>query len=52
MLRPSGYVIVDGRDVAAVAEHGVMVAEGGEVEIVSASLGELLVRAVETESRT
>ena len=51
MLRPSGYVVVDGRDVAAVAEHGVMVAEGGEVEIVSASLGELLVRPVETESR-
>lgn len=51
MLRPSGYVVIDGRDVAAIAEHGVMVAEGGEVEIVSASLGELLVRPVESESR-
>jgi membrane-bound serine protease (ClpP class) len=51
MLRPSGYVVVDGRDVAAIAEHGAMVAEGSEVEIVSAGLGELRVRPVESESR-
>lgn len=50
MLRPSGYVVVDGRDAAATAEHGVMVAEGSEVEIVSAAFGELVVRPVETGS--
>jgi len=46
MLRPSGFVVVEGRDMAAVAEHGEMVAEGGEVVIVGAQLGELLVRPV------
>lgn len=46
MLRPSGYVVVDGRDMAAIAEHGAMVAEGSEVEIVAAQLGELVVRPV------
>lgn len=51
MLRPSGYVVVDGRDVAAIAEHGAMVAEGSEVEIVSAQLGELVVRPVAGEAR-
>jgi len=51
MLRPSGFVVVDGRDVSAIAEHGAMVAEGSEVEIVSAGLGELVVRPVASESR-
>lgn len=46
MLRPSGFVIVDGRDVPANVEHGAMVAEGGEVEVVSAAFGELIVRPV------
>jgi membrane-bound serine protease (ClpP class) len=48
MLRPTGYVVVDGRDVAANAEHGVMVAAGTEVEIVSAAFGELVVRPVDS----
>lgn len=47
MLRPSGFVVLDGRDVPATAEHGVMVAEGSEVEITGAQLGELTVRPVE-----
>lgn len=51
MLRPSGFVVVDGRDVPAVAEHGVLVPADCEVEIVGASLGELVVRPVEGEAR-
>ncbi|MCS6970817.1 MAG: NfeD family protein [Planctomycetota bacterium] len=51
MLRPSGFVIIDGRDVPAVAEHGVLVPADSEVEIVGAQLGELVVRPVEAEAR-
>lgn len=43
-LRPSGYVLVDGRDVAATAEHGVMVEAGAEVVVVESRFGELVVR--------
>jgi membrane-bound serine protease (ClpP class) len=50
MLRPSGFVVVDGRDVPANAEHGEMVAEGSEVEVVSAAFGELIVRPIATET--
>ncbi len=46
VLRPSGFVEVDGRDLMAVVEHGAMVDAGSEVEIVSAQLGELVVRPV------
>lgn len=46
MLRPSGFVTVDGRDVPATVQHGEMVAAGSEVEIVGASFGELVVRPV------
>lgn len=46
VLRPSGFVTIDGRDLAAVAEHGAMVEAGSEVEVVAAQLGELVVRPV------
>lgn len=46
MLRPSGYVTVDGRDVAATVQHGAMVEAGAEVEIVESRFGELVVRPV------
>ena len=51
MLRPSGYIVVEGRDVAATVQHGAMVAEGSEVEVVSAAFGELVVRPVDGEIR-
>jgi membrane-bound serine protease (ClpP class) len=47
VLRPSGFVTLDGRDLPAVAEHGVMLPAGAVVEVVEARLGELLVRQVE-----
>jgi membrane-bound serine protease (ClpP class) len=47
MLRPSGFVVLDGRDLGAVAEHGAMIAEGSEVEVVGTAFGELVVRPVD-----
>ena len=44
MLRPSGYVTVDGLDVPATVQHSEMVAAGSEVEIVESRFGELVVR--------
>jgi membrane-bound serine protease (ClpP class) len=44
MLRPSGFVVIDGQDLAATAANGVMVEAGGAVEVVEARFGELVVR--------
>jgi membrane-bound serine protease (ClpP class) len=44
MLRPAGFVVVEGQDLAATTEHGVMVDAGAAIEVVEARFGELIVR--------
>lgn len=45
-LRPGGRVVVDGRELGAVCEHGEFIARGVEVEVVRIEFGELVVRPV------
>lgn len=45
-LRPTGYVAIDGKDMAATTEHGSLVEAGAEVEVVDSRFGELVVRPV------
>jgi len=43
-LRPSGFITVDGQDLAASAEHGVYIDAGTTVEIIALRFGEAVVR--------
>jgi membrane-bound serine protease (ClpP class) len=46
LLRPTGYVLVDGRDFPATVGTGELVQPGGAIEVVEARFGELIVRPV------
>ena len=43
-LRPSGFITVDGQDVAATSEHGAYVQAGTAVEVIALRFGEAVVR--------
>lgn len=49
-LTPNGYIVMDGRDISAAAQHGEFIKAGTTVEIVGMRFGEALVRAVETSA--
>ena len=46
-LRPSGTIVVDGRDHSARVEHGTYLAADARVEVIGVQFGELVVRAAE-----
>ena len=52
MLRPAGTIVVGGIHHSARAEHGTWIAAGETVRIISAELGELVVRAVPSAEDT
>jgi membrane-bound serine protease (ClpP class) len=45
-LAPNGYIICDGRELAAAAQHGEFIKAGTPVEIVGMQFGEALVRPI------
>ena len=49
-LTPNGYIVIDGRDLSAEAEHGEFIKAGTTVEIVGMRFGEALVRAVDASA--
>ena len=51
-LTPNGYIVIDGRDLSAEAEHGEFIKAGTTVEIVGMRFGEALVKAVDSSATT
>lgn len=49
-LTPNGYIVIDGRDLSAAAQHGEFIKAGTTVEIVGMRFGEALVRAVDASA--
>lgn len=47
-LAPNGYIVFDGREISAEAQHGEFIKAGTPVEIVAMRFGEAVVRPVTT----
>jgi membrane protein implicated in regulation of membrane protease activity len=45
-LAPNGYIVIDGRELSAEAQHGEFIKAGSTVEIVGMRFGEAIVRPV------
>ena len=47
-LTPNGYIVLDGREISAEAQHGEFIKAGTPVEIIGMRFGEAVVRPVTT----